>query len=581
MGFGRLPVALALLAALPLGCSSDALGTANTVLLTLRFGPDVVPARIAALEALSIDVSGAEHFSLRQPVQHQFAHGEATIRYRPGVGLGQLNFTVAALDEAAAMIAAGGVSANLVPGGEVAVLVVLTAPSAGDGGVTDLAVDLAPPDLADLGGSDLFDAGVLDAKITADLAIPADSAGAPPDLAAAGDFALASDLAQAGDFATPDISASDLATGGDQAMAPPDLPPGDLAPPPVFYPSHVLSFHYRPNAGALSSSVATINTTTLTLYDANSAPLALPPGATFLNDGENAILSIGAWNITAPVNVVGMRRLVVVAAGGVVVSAAIHASATLGTPGPGGSPSNMGPGHGSSNQVFNSSKDPGGGGAGFGTSGERGGHAGSRQGGNGGISYGGQLSEWVGGSGGGAGSGFFGCTQRQGGGGGGAIQISSSIGVTVLVGGSIDANGGGGGGGCAKTWQASGTGGGGGGSGGDIFLEAPQMVVNGGLFANGGGGGAGADDSSGGTAGANGQDGLKAAAPALGGPGMNNGTSGGMGGYSNNGPTKGVDGDDNSGGGGGATGRIWLRTHNTPATVTGTVSSVQMTDTTL
>ena len=87
-------------------------------------------------------------------------------------------------------------------------------------------------------------------------------------------------------------------------------------------------------------------------------------------------------------------------------------------------------------------------------------------------------------------NGMQGGAASGGGGGGGALQITA--GVRIDIPGAIYAGGGGGRGGWS-TWGYAG--GGGGGSGGAILLEAPTIMMTGSLDANGaGGGGAGSDD---------------------------------------------------------------------------------------
>jgi len=133
-----------------------------------------------------------------------------------------------------------------------------------------------------------------------------------------------------------------------------------------------------------------------------------------------------------------------------------------------------------------------------------------------------------------------------GGGGGGAGQLASA--TTILVTGTISANGTGG------TVSA------GGGSGGGLLLEAPTVEVSGGVFANGGGGGCGGFSS--------GASGSNSLAPALGAdcggsPGTASGGNGGAGSTAatNGGASTNRTGSiDRAGGGGGAVGRIRINT---------------------
>lgn len=76
-----------------------------------------------------------------------------------------------------------------------------------------------------------------------------------------------------------------------------------------------------------------------------------------------------------------------------------------------------------------------------------------------------------------------------GGGGGGALQISASVQVRVGAGGALYAGGGAGSGASVRRG-----GGGGGGSGGGILLDAPTVILTGTIRANGAGGGAGGAD---------------------------------------------------------------------------------------
>jgi hypothetical protein len=137
------------------------------------------------------------------------------------------------------------------------------------------------------------------------------------------------------------------------------------------------------------------------------------------------------------------------------------------------------------------------------------------------------------------------------------VQIVSLVGISIVdVGGDffpgILAGGG-------RGMRGNGEGGGGGGAGGAILLEAPAIRIGGGrLAANGGGGGAGGSGTSGGSA--DGANGTFSASPAAGGAGANPGGSGGalpdpagQMGF----PLVGSAFD--TGGGGGAAGRIALR----------------------
>ena len=137
----------------------------------------------------------------------------------------------------------------------------------------------------------------------------------------------------------------------------------------------------------------------------------------------------------------------------------------------------------------------------------------------------------------------------KGGAGGGAVFLIAGSGITI--GGAIQAGGEGGSGG-----SNGGDGGGGGGAGGLIGFDAMTIMVSGTLIANGGGGGGGA--SSGGQDGGPGAD-AASTTPATGGNG--GGASGGAGGAGSAGAAGGsgataVDAAGGGGGGGGGAGLI-------------------------
>ncbi len=342
-------------------------------------------------------------------------------------------------------------------------------------------------------------------------------------------------------------------------------------------PSHVAFGDYKPNAAALPSSVAIIDTSNLVLKDFNGNNIAVPANGAFAVEAGNAVLSVGAWTVTAPVTVVGSRSLVIVAAGAVVVSAPVRASAVGAAPGPGGAGPAMGTGMGHPGTItgfMQGSWCGGGGGGGFATFGAQGGTGtfvdglGTHyvaQGGGGGIAYPGQLNDFLAGSGGGNGA----VGSNQGGAGGGALQITSAVSIDVKASGLVAASGGGGTGGNHQQFFSDG--GGGGGSGGTVFLEAPAITVAGGLFANGGAGGDPTLQNPGAA-----PDGTESTIPANGGAHAGNGGAGGIA------PTTPADaGEASSGGGGGSVWQIWLRTRNVAAQVTGLMSPTAMTDTTL
>jgi len=527
--------ACAALALGAIGCGGG--GGATAVLLTLRASPDVPAGRLAAATSLAIAVGGAESYSTTLVVAGQLAGGVATVRYRPEAIAGTLDFQ-ATVSDVQGPFAVGDAEATIVAGAEVPAEIVLAPFAVADGGV-----DLAAPDLAPI-----------------------------RDLSVEHDFARGHDL-RAPDLSAPDLSAPDLS-------APPDLTPA--APP--FAASHVAASSYGASAGDLPSTVATIDTGAIALFDGAGQPVPLPAGARFAPDASgNAILSIGGWKVTAPVVVRGGQRLVVVAAGAVDVAAAILASATNERPGPGGATPDHGPGPGGVGSIAAMFDRPGGGGAGFGGNGASGGTTMGRiAGGVAGQAYGNHLGDWNGGSGGGDGAAASACLAPggSGGGGGGAVQISSAVSIAVEAAGRISANGGGGRGGCYGSGAA--TGGGGGGSGGEIFLEAPSVTVAGGLFANGGAGGSG-DPGNAGSIGSDGEDGQDSTVPATGGAGALSGSAGGNGGSLGNLPASGANGTRSTRGGGAGPGRIWLRTHGPQSldTTNSTISPTPTLDSTL
>lgn len=519
-------LALPLLSSVGCGASAEVPGA---VLLSLRFASDVSVADRGHVARLAVDVDSAEQYHA------EFAAGAVltgagpyTVRYRPGVAAGRLDFTVEARDADGAVLARGTASGQLDARDEPHVDVLLSRYVA----PTDAAIDAAG-DAAMDAASDMGDGGVAPDLAMPDLKMP--DLRPPPDLKP-----------------PPDLT------------PPPDLePPPDLTPPPPdlsgpFVPSHVAGSAYVPTAGDLPTTLSKIDTGALKLYAALDE-LPLPAGASFIVDANNnAVLSVGAAEL-GDVTITGTRRLVIVAAGALTVSGHVTASAQGTIPGPGGVAAEGGQGaggEGSSGGGF----DSGGGGAGFGTAGGAGGGA---LGGTGGAAYGATLADFIGGSGGGSGvscgpSVGINDSTGAGGAGGGALQLSSAVSLQVTADAIIEANGGGGRGGCFSSTGPVSGGGGGGGAGGMLFLEAPTIEVHGALYANGGGGGAGANSSAN-QSGASGSDGLAGTTAAPGGASAGNGGSGGSGGVLSIAPTT-PNSASNAGGGGGAVGRIWLRT---------------------
>jgi hypothetical protein len=299
--------------------------------------------------------------------------------------------------------------------------------------------------------------------------------------------------------------------------------------------------------------------------------------------GETPGLAVFAFaSIVVPAGVtavgVGDFPLALLSAGDVVVDGTLTVSAggrpwAAQGPGPGGgeggqvAPALAGRGSGggaagSQNPTL-PTVDTGGGGAGYGAGGGSGGQVGGFAGGAGGSTYGEpRLRPLLGGSGGGGGGDEAG---QGGAGGAGAGGLELVSGTAIRIAGAIVANGGGGRGGRGRSSLQIGPGGGGG-SGGSILLVAPSVALTGVVAANGGGGGGGA-----GTrsfvfeSGEPGEDGRPDALPAAGGEGAvgpNDGGPGGAGAAPAGVAAPNVASGDatDSGGGGGAAGRIRVET---------------------
>lgn len=323
----------------------------------------------------------------------------------------------------------------------------------------------------------------------------------------------------------------------------------------AFLPSHLLPqtlIASAPDLG-LSATPTIIDTSALTINGVTSSY--------FVQQSEYAVLFANIFSVTQPVTIQGTSPLIVVAYDHVIISASIDLGAKGPTSGPGALTS--GPGGGGPGATFATPRRASGGGGGsYGTLGGSGGPPGdtATPAGSSGVIYGRQPdAPLVGGAPGGAGGYFIGSGTflGKGGGGGGALQISSRVSIDI---GATAINAGGGGGGRAR---GTGCGGGGGGAGGEIFIEAPLIMISGTLAANGGGGGPGA---SGNTSddGTDGLDGSPGASPAPGGnAGQPNGAPGGAGAAGTAGSfveaQLGSSGASDWGGGGGGAGRIWLR----------------------
>lgn len=191
-----------------------------------------------------------------------------------------------------------------------------------------------------------------------------------------------------------------------------------------------------------------------------------------------------------------------------------------------------------------------------------------------------ELTVLVGGGAGGIGAQRCPGVRARGGFGGGALQLSATESITISATGRVRASGGGGGGGAGvDACPAEDDAGSGGGAGGGIFLDAPRIANAGSIEAHGGGGGGGGGDNS--LPDMNGLDGQQGhfgnevdpvspemeARPSGGGAGREKkGTFGGNGARVDSFATPGEGGDCmlaqqtfNTGGGGGAFGRIVVR----------------------
>ena len=330
-----------------------------------------------------------------------------------------------------------------------------------------------------------------------------------------------------------------------------DAPVEDAFAPVV--PSHVDA---SIDLGAADlTGATTINTTNRTVMIG-----ATPAVVKFEAIGDVTVLFVGAWNVNANVRVSGTKPLVVIASKAVTITANIDASAVKEAAGPGGFGSALGPGKGNNGAEGSGSDSTGAGGAGFGSPGAKGANTNSGdQGAAGGGVYGASIAAFFGGSGGGTGSPFGLCNQTSGlgGAGGGALQITSAVSISIAAGTAVGAGGGGGRGGCEN--GSNGTmSGGGGGSGGTIFLEAPAITIDGAVASNGGGGGGAASNGNG--SGGDGNNGGLTRAVASGGSGPLTELRGGNGGAGTTLPSIVQTGTSNGAGGGGAVGRIWLRT---------------------
>lgn len=273
-------------------------------------------------------------------------------------------------------------------------------------------------------------------------------------------------------------------------------------------------------AVSLSCGTSVFNSTTLAFSNWCGQPMPTPVVRSQSGGPDVVILAFDSLSISATLQVVGNRPVILAVYGDAMISGTLDANASGATPGAGGNWM-CGTSRGT-NGTFQTSEGRGGGGGGFGGVGGRGGNYSSSQlGGPGGVARGSSnLQPIFGGCDGGHGGG---CT--NGSAGGGAVQVS--VAGTLTASGTVRANGATGGIECGG--QSAG---GGGGSGGAILMEANVMVANGvTVQATGGRGGNG------------------------------NGGSGGNGSTTAGSPngTAGATDNDGAGGGGGAYGRGYLR----------------------
>lgn len=305
-----------------------------------------------------------------------------------------------------------------------------------------------------------------------------------------------------------------------------------------------------------------------------------------------AVLRVHDFTVATDLDVVGEHPLVVIATGDVRIDAVVKAGVdSLGGPGPGGFFGGQGPGKGGDGAGGTGSgsaaanANSGGGGGGHGAPGGVGGDSSSAGtvGGLAGTMYPASMDDvrLVGGAGGGSGIPNEATCSAPGGSGGGALQISALGPIVVGAAGRLDVGGGGGSGGCQNGGVLGS--GAGGGAGGLILLESRQLRIEGFVSANGGGGGGGA------TSGKSGQPGAvgpRAADVAAGGTsGVVGSYVGGVGGAAVPGADGGVDGgaanvppgkgdvgaaSGEGAGGGGAYGRILLRSRSAGITILGT-----------
>lgn len=289
-----------------------------------------------------------------------------------------------------------------------------------------------------------------------------------------------------------------------------------------------------------------------------------------------AIYSVTQTGSTEPAMVLSMRRLTLTADGGQLrlvgarpvvlliwdpgitsIDGLVDARTTKGDAGAGADRPSCGLQSGQPGLTVGNSRGSGGGGGGFTTGGTPGAPANGdlTPGGDGGIAAGVSFSPLIGGCPGGRGGLGMGSGGVPGSG-GGAVQISVAGTLRLGSAARLTVSGGGG----AAVLSSTRSGGGGGASGGMLLLEGNvlDLSANAWLTANGGAGAEAADDNSPGDLG---DDGFFAASTiAQGGSGLaNDGSDGADGAAAVTSPGAAQTNKDCGGGGGGATGRIYLR----------------------
>lgn len=320
------------------------------------------------------------------------------------------------------------------------------------------------------------------------------------------------------------------------ADARPDVPAGSVC----FGSEPGLYVECFPNAGSVPTGPYTPPTTFNTDEMANCSRVFQQTGGPPL-----CVKFAGTITVTQPTRVIGSRAAVFLATESIAINSTLDASSFDNSL---GAAANTGPCNGSSAGGSNTSNGSsagggGGGGGGFGSAGGSGG-AGSATAGLPGTAV--ALALIRGGCSGRSGGASSDASGASGGAGGGVVYLIAKNEIQVT--GSVRANGAGGAGAGQKA------GGGGGGSGGLIAFDSATLVISGTVFANGGGGGEGGDTNN---SGQDGRDPTTWNQRAAGGTGQaGNGGDGGSGSVGSSGGSAGSSGGNSGGGGGGGSGLI-------------------------